>query len=176
MNTALPPLTLVIGGAASGKSGYAETLVVADGRARIYLATAQAHDAEMTAKILKHRYARGAGWRTIEAPLDLSAPLAEAASGDVVLLDCATLWLTNHLLAGSCLETAQKSLLAALAGCAAPVVVVSNEVGGGIVPDNPLSRRFRDAQGHLNRALAAQADTVVTVIAGLPLVLKGGPA
>lgn len=169
----LPPLTLVLGGAASGKSDFAEQLVIRDGRAKIYLATGQAHDSEMTAKIIKHQNSRGNGWYTIETPLDVVAPLAKVTRKDVVLLDCATLWLTNHLLAHENLETAQNGLLTALEACDASVVIVSNEVGAGIVPDNTLARQFMNAQGRLNRALAAQAQSVVTVIAGLPLVLKG---
>lgn len=171
----LPALTIVIGGASSGKSDYAESLILSDGRKKIYLATAQAHDAEMTTKILKHQYSRGEGWNTVEAPLDLTPALGNATNADVVLLDCATLWLTNHILANTNLETAQNTLLNSLAQCQASVVVVTNEVGAGIVPDNALSRQFRLAQGQLNRALAAQADRVITVIAGLPLVLKGAP-
>ncbi len=169
----LPTLTLVIGGAASGKSNFAEQLVETSGRAKIYLATAQALDSEMTAKIIRHQSSRRKCWRTIEAPLDLSAPLANATTNDTVLVDCATLWLTNHLLAETDLEAAEATLLTALATCKASVVVVTNEVGAGIVPENVLSRRFREAHGLLNQRLAKQADLVVTVIAGLPMVLKG---
>lgn len=169
----LPELTLIIGGAASGKSDFAEGLVTASGNSRIYLATAQAHDAEMTAKINRHQKTRGAGWRTIEAPLDLSNALGSASAGDVVLLDCATLWLTNQLMVEADLQIAQTTLLKSLTSCKAPVVVVSNEVGTGIVPENALARKFREAQGRLNQRLAAQSDLAVTVIAGLPMVLKG---
>lgn len=169
----LPELTLIIGGAASGKSDFAEGLVTASGNSRIYLATAQAHDAEMTAKINRHQKTRGAGWRTIEAPLDLSNALGSASAGDVVLLDCATLWLTNQLMAEADLQIAQTTLSKSLTSCKAPVVVVSNEVGTGIVPENALARKFREAQGRLNQRLAAQSDLAVTVIAGLPMVLKG---
>jgi adenosylcobinamide kinase/adenosylcobinamide-phosphate guanylyltransferase len=168
----LPALTLVVGGARSGKSRFAEGLVTATARPRRYIATAEAWDDEMRARIAQHRADRGA-WTTVEAPLDLAAALAAADPGEAVLIDCATLWLTNHLLADHDLEAEGQSLLDALAACAAPVVIVSNETGWGIVPDNALARRFRDAQGRLNQRLAAQADLVVTVIAGLPLVLKG---
>jgi len=140
---------------------------------RIYIATAQAFDVEMRAKIDAHRTARGAGWHTVEAPLAAAAALQSCRAGDAVLLDCATLWLSNHLLADHDLETECAALLAALAGAPCPVVVVSNEVGMGIVPDNALARRFRSAQGRLNRDLAAQAALVVAVMAGLPMVLKG---
>jgi adenosylcobinamide kinase/adenosylcobinamide-phosphate guanylyltransferase len=169
----LPRLALVIGGARSGKSSFAEGLVVGSGRPRRYIATAEAWDDEMHARISRHQRDRGADWTTVEAPLDLVAALAQASADEAVLIDCATLWLTNHLLAEHDLHTEGTALLAALAECAAPVVIVSNETGWGIVPDNALARRFRDAQGRLNQRLAAQAELVVTVIAGLPLVLKG---
>lgn len=169
----LPPLTLVLGGAASGKSAFAETLVSASGRARIYLATAQVFDDEMEHKLARHRSRRGPGWRTIEAPFDLAPALASASDREAVLLDCITLWLSNHLLADHDLDLAQADLLSGLDTCAAPVVIVSNEVGLSIVPDNALARRFREAQGALNQRLAARADLVINVIAGLPQVLKG---
>jgi adenosylcobinamide kinase/adenosylcobinamide-phosphate guanylyltransferase len=127
----------------------------------------------MRARIARHRADRGDGWKTIEAPLDLCTALAAAGQDEVVLIDCATLWLTNHLLADHDLESETALLLAALAACPAPVIMVSNEVGWGIVPDNALSRTFRDAQGRLNQRLATQADLVVGVMAGLPMLLKG---
>ena len=173
MTGSLPPLTLVIGGARSGKSTFAEGLVTATNRPRRYIATAQAWDDEMRARIAQHQQDRGTRWTTVEVPLDLAAALAGARAEEAVLIDCATLWLTNHLLADHDLDAAGTALLTALATCPAPVVIVSNETGWGIVPDNALARRFRDAQGRLNQRLAAQADLVVTVIAGLPLVLKG---
>jgi len=166
-------LTLVLGGAASGKSAFAEGLVTASGRARAYVATAEAWDAEMAARIARHRAARGPGWRTVEAPLGAAGALRTVAPGEVALLDCATLWLTNQMLAEADLAAAEAGLMDAIEACAGPCVVVSNEVGMGIVPDTPLGRRFRDAQGGLNQRLAARADLVVLVAAGLPLVLKG---
>jgi adenosylcobinamide kinase/adenosylcobinamide-phosphate guanylyltransferase len=169
----LHSLTLVLGGAASGKSTFAEGVVLATGRAPIYIATAEAWDAEMADKIARHRTARGPVWRTIEAPRDLPAALASVTAADAVLIDCATLWLTNIILSDADLPAAEAALFAALAACSAPVVIVSNEVGQGIVPDNALARRFRNAQGGLNQRLAARAGTVVAVMAGLPLVLKG---
>lgn len=169
----LPPLTLILGGAASGKSAYAESLVTATGRTRIYLATAEAHDAEMIEKLEIHRKRRGPEWRTVEAPRDLRPALAAAEATEVVLLDCATMWLSNHLLADSDLTQAEADLLDALAVCAAPVVVVTNEVGLSVVPDNALARRFQSAQGRLNQSLAARADVVINVVAGLPQALKG---
>lgn len=173
MTGSLPALSLVIGGARSGKSTFAEDLVTCAHRPRRYIATAEAWDDEMRDRIARHRQDRDAGWLTVEAPLDLCAALADAARGEVVLVDCATLWLTNHLLADHDLDARTGELLAALHTCAAPVVIVSNETGWGIVPENTLARRFRDAQGRLNQRLAAEAGLVVTVIAGLPLVLKG---
>ncbi len=169
----LPRLSLVVGGARSGKSRFAEGLVVASARPRRYIATAEAWDDEMRARIAAHRTDRGGAWVTAEAPLDLPAALAAAHPGEAVLIDCATLWLTNHLLANHDLAQVTQALLTAIARSPAPVVIVSNEVGSGIVPDNALARRFRDEQGRLNQRLAAQAALVVTVIAGLPLVLKG---
>jgi adenosylcobinamide kinase/adenosylcobinamide-phosphate guanylyltransferase len=169
----LPALTLVIGGARSGKSRLAEGLAVGSGWARVYVATAEAWDDEMRDRIADHRASRGEGWATVEAPLDLAPALAGLGPDQVVLIDCATLWLTNHLLAEHDLEQEQASFLSLLADCRAKVIVVSNEVGLSVVPDNALARRFRDAQGRLNQALAAQAGLVVAVWAGLPLVLKG---
>nr|WP_171211862.1 bifunctional adenosylcobinamide kinase/adenosylcobinamide-phosphate guanylyltransferase [Ruegeria sp. HKCCA5426] len=168
-----PDLTFVIGGAASGKSGFAEQLVVSSGKNRTYLATSQVFDDEMRLKIDRHIAQRGPDWSTIEASLDLEPALSALTPDDVCLIDCATMWLTNHMLAENDLMQAQTALLKALADCKAPVVIVSNEVGQGIVPENALSRRFREAQGRLNIALAAQAELVVQVQVGLPLVLKG---
>lgn len=168
----LPRLTLVLGGANSGKSAFAEGLAAGSGRPRVYVATAQAWDAEMAAKIAAHRAGRGDGWRTVEAPLDVGPALADCDPGAVVLLDCATLWLSNRMLA-EVPGDAGEALLAALAGCRAPVVVVSNEVGMGVVPDTPLGREFGQEQGRLNQRLAAAAGLAVLVVAGLPVVLKG---
>lgn len=172
--TGLPSLTLVLGGAASGKSALAEGLVLGSGLAPVHIATAEARDAEMTARIARHRAARdGHGWRNLEAPHDLPAALAALAPGEAALVDCATLWLTNLLLADADTGAAEAALWPALAAAPGPVVVVSNEVGAGIVPENALARRFRDLQGGFNRRIAARAGLVVAVMAGLPLVLKG---
>lgn len=173
MTGSLPPLTLVVGGARSGKSAFAERLVLGSARSRRYIATAEAWDDEMRDRIARHREDRGTSWTTVEAPLDLAGAIAGASDTEAVLVDCATLWLTNHLLADHDLAAESAGLLAALAACPAPVVIVSNETGWGIVPENALARRFRDEQGRLNQRLAAQAGLVVTVIAGLPMVLKG---
>lgn len=171
--------TLVLGGARSGKSSHAERLARDSGLERLYLATAQAFDAEMTERIARHRADRaGAGWRTIEEPLDLAAAIRREARTDAVLLvDCLTLWLTNTLLAGRDVVQEQEALLAAVGEAHGPLLLVSNEVGMGLVPETPLGRTFRDAQGRLNQALAARVPRVVFVAAGLPLVLKpqGGP-
>ncbi len=171
--TVLPPLTVVIGGARSGKSSYAERLLLATARPRRYIATAEAWDDEMRARIAQHQQDRGTDWTTVEAPLDLAPALAAASRDEAVLIDCATLWLTNHVLADHDIGDETDRLITALAACPAPVVIVTNEVGWGIVPENALARRFRDAQGRLNQRLAAEAALVVTVIAGLPLALKG---
>ncbi len=169
----LPQLSLVVGGAKSGKSSLAERLITGSARPRTYIATAQAWDDEMRQKIADHRHSRGPDWTTVEAPLDLAAALDAMPDTHAVLVDCATLWLTNHLLADHDLVAESASLRLALSRCKARVVVVSNEVGWGIVPDNALARRFRDAQGRLNQDLAGQADLVLGVMAGLPMVLKG---
>lgn len=169
----LPPLAFILGGAASGKSKFAESLVISTGQPRIYVATAQAFDAEMAAKVAAHKTQRGADWTTIEEPLEVATLIPHQPRGAVVLIDCATLWLTNVLLADRDPEAESATLIAALTRAPCPVVVVSNEVGLGIVPDNALSRRFRAAQGRFNQSLAAEADLVVNVIAGLPQVLKG---
>lgn len=173
MSTSLPPLTLVLGGAASGKSDFAERLVTATKRPMLYIATAQSFDAEMDDKIARHQARRGKGWRTIEAPLEAAETFACAQENEVVLFDCATMWLSNQLFAETELGDAEVALFNAMADCAAPVVVVSNEVGAGIVPENALARRFRQVQGELNQRIAQRADLVVTVMAGLPLALKG---
>ncbi len=165
---------LVLGGARSGKSRYALALAEAAAPERVMIATAQAFDEEMAERIARHKAERGAGWTTREAPLLLAQALAEEARpGRVAVVDCLTLWLSNLLLAERDLEAATRDLAAlALAG---PVIFVSNEVGQGIVPETPLGRAFRDAQGRANQALAAVCDAVVLVTAGLPRLLKPAP-
>jgi adenosylcobinamide kinase / adenosylcobinamide-phosphate guanylyltransferase len=165
-------LTFVLGGARSGKSRYAESLISALPPPWAYVATAEAGDAEMIERIAAHRSRRGGSWRTIEAPRDLAAAL-KACERMPVLVDCLTLWLSNLMLAEADIEAEIVKLEGALAVAAKPIVVVANEVGYGIVPDHPLGRRFRDLQGVLNQRIAACADRVVLVIAGLPLALKG---
>ncbi|WP_407526099.1 bifunctional adenosylcobinamide kinase/adenosylcobinamide-phosphate guanylyltransferase [Methylobacterium oryzisoli] len=173
-----PRLTLVLGGARSGKSAYAERLIEALPPPWLYVATAQAWDDEMRARIAQHRARRSGGWETREAPRDLAGVLDGTEPGRPVLVDCLTLWLTNALLAeadrseaGLAAETA--ALVEACARHPGPLVLVSNEVGLGIVPDNALARRFRDETGRLHQRLAALADRVVLTVAGLPLVVKG---
>ncbi|MCU0832530.1 MAG: bifunctional adenosylcobinamide kinase/adenosylcobinamide-phosphate guanylyltransferase [Rhizobiaceae bacterium] len=168
------PLTLVLGGARSGKSRHAEALVTATGLARIYVATAQAWDDEMAARIARHRADRGDGWMTVDAPLNLADAITlHARRGHAVLVDCLTLWLTNVMLAEQDIETEFAALEMALAKADAPVMLVSNEVGLGIVPDNRLARAFRDHAGRLHQRLAQKATNVHFIAAGLPLVLKG---
>lgn len=169
-----PHLTLILGGARSGKSRLAETLTRAAPGQPHYIATAQPWDAEMTARIAAHKAQRdGQGWVTVEAPHDLTGALAALPPGAPVLIDCLTLWQTNRLLAGADLAAEGAALVAALAAHPAPVVAVGNEVGLGIVPDNAMARAFRDAAGRLHQDIAARADRVVLVVAGLPLAIKG---
>jgi adenosylcobinamide kinase/adenosylcobinamide-phosphate guanylyltransferase len=166
--------TLVLGGARSGKSAHAERLARDTGLARVYVATAQAFDDEMRERIARHRADRAADdWRTVEEPIGLPAVLAREARPDTVLLvDCLTLWLTNLMLGERDIAAMQSALLAMLRGARGPVILVSNEVGLGLVPETLLGRRFRDAQGRLNQAIAAAVPRVVFVAAGLPLTLK----
>ncbi|WP_296762675.1 bifunctional adenosylcobinamide kinase/adenosylcobinamide-phosphate guanylyltransferase [Sediminimonas sp.] len=166
-------LTLVLGGASSGKTAWAEAMVKSFYLPMTYIATAQALDSEMADRIAAHKAARGPGWEVIEAPLDVAGALRDMPAGRAVLLDCATMWLSNRMAAGGDIADAQAELLAALAACPARVVVVSNELGLSVVPDNALARRFRDAQGRLNQQIAAHAARVVAIMAGLPLALKG---
>jgi adenosyl cobinamide kinase/adenosyl cobinamide phosphate guanylyltransferase len=170
--SSIAKLTLVLGGARSGKSRYAESLIAALPPPWLYMATAEAGDAEMTARIETHRARRGPQWQTIEALRGLAAALQR--SGDrPVLVDCLTLWLSNLMLAGVDIEAETAHLERALAAATAPVVLVANEVGYGIVPEHPLGRKFRDLQGLLNQRIAGRADRVVLVVAGLPLAVKG---
>jgi adenosylcobinamide kinase/adenosylcobinamide-phosphate guanylyltransferase len=173
----LAPLTLILGGARSGKSAYAETLL-AGLAAPVYIATAEAGDAEMAERIGEHRRRRGPAWTTVEAPLDLAGALrVQAAEADVVpgraiLVDCLTLWVSNLMGAERDVDAAGEHLAAMLPALRVPVVLIANEVGLGIVPDNALARRFRDHAGRLNQCLAQVCQRVVFVAAGLPLMLK----
>ncbi|MGA6963583.1 MAG: bifunctional adenosylcobinamide kinase/adenosylcobinamide-phosphate guanylyltransferase [Xanthobacteraceae bacterium] len=166
--------TLVLGGARSGKSRYAESLISALPSPWIYLATAEARDAEMAERIARHRAERGERWETIEVPHHLAQAVTTAPPTNPLLIDCLTLWLSNRVLADADVASDTRELEWALDRRAGPVVLVSNEVGSGIVPDNALARRFRDLQGQLNQSIAARADRVVLLVAGLPLIVKGG--
>jgi adenosylcobinamide kinase/adenosylcobinamide-phosphate guanylyltransferase len=165
-------LTLILGGASSGKSAYAERLALATSLTPVYLATAQAQDGEMSDKIKRHQARRGPEWQLIEAPLMPSNALRSLTSKHVILLDCLTLWLSNILELNHNIETETSRLLLSIHTCDAQIIVVSNELGLGLVPAPPLGRTFRDAQGTLNQRFAEAADTVTFVAAGLPLSLK----
>lgn len=169
------PVTLVLGGAASGKSRFAQELAERQAGSLLYVATARAGDEEMAGRIARHRRGRGERWRTLEAPLDLTVVVPAAVGHGAVLVDCVTLWLTNLLLAGESpadVWPSVEAFLAVLAGLPAPIILVSNEVGQGIVPEHALARTFRDLAGQVNQRLAARADSVWLVTAGLPLQLK----
>lgn len=169
----LPHVTLVLGGARSGKSAWAERLVESAAARPVYVAPAEAGDAEMVERIRRHRERRGERWRTVEEPLDLRGVLArEDRPGQVLLVDCLSLWLSNLMAAERNIETEVAGLLTALRAVEAPIVLVSNEVGMGIVPANALARRYRDDLGRLNQSVAGLAELVVFVAAGLPLALK----
>lgn len=162
----------MLGGARSGKSCYAEWLIATYPKPWIYVATAEARDDEMAERIAAHRARRDAGWRTVEAPHDLADALQAAPADAAVLVDCLTLWLSNLLEGSFDIDAQTARLQAALAERTGPTVLVSNEVGLGIVPDNALARHFRDAQGILNQRLAEQASRVIMMVAGLPVPVK----
>ena len=165
--------TLVLGGARSGKSRYAEQLLATHDGTRIYIATAEAGDAEMAARIAAHQARRGAGWRTIEQPLDLVTALeTHCRPAGAVLVDCLTLWLSNPMVASRDIAAATSRLVRAVQRLEGRTVLVSNEVGLGSVPNHPLGREFRDHAGRLNQAVAAAVDEAVFIAAGLPLRLK----
>lgn len=169
-------LALILGGARSGKSRYALDLAGTFPPPRLYLATAEAGDEEMAARIAQHRRDRGKGWDVVEAPLDLAGAFDQAQGRyQVILADCLTLWLSNWLIRGGDraeLQRVCEELAAAVEKATTPTILVSNEVGWGIVPDNPLAREFRDQAGWLHQLISAAADLVVLLVAGLPLTLK----
>lgn len=170
---ALPPVTLVLGGARSGKSSFAEQACRNHRRGCVYLATAEIRDDEMAERVRRHRERRDDLWRNVEAPLDIGPTLVvETEQGAAVLVDCLTLWLSNLMHAGRDPDAETAELIKALGQCGGPVLFVSNEVGLGIVPDNALARAFRDHAGRMNQRLAAVADDVFFVAAGLPMKLK----
>jgi adenosylcobinamide kinase/adenosylcobinamide-phosphate guanylyltransferase len=170
-----PSVTLILGGAASGKSAFAQQLAEKHPGLLLYVATAQAGDAEMTERIARHRQKRGERWQTLEAPLDLTGLAPVAGGHSAVLVDCITLWLTNLLLTHGSADqvwTAVEAFVATFDRLPTPLILVSNEVGQGIVPDNALARSFRDLAGGVNQRLAARADQVWLVTAGIPWLLK----
>jgi len=165
---------LVLGGARSGKSAFAERLVAGTGLERHYIATGRALDDEMRQRIAKHREDRGGGWRTHEEPLALASRIGEVAREDrAVLVDCLTLWVTNLMLEERDIPAEFDGLLAAIAAAPGRLVFVSNEVGLGIVPDNRMAREFRDHAGRLHQQVAALVPEVYFIAAGLPLKMKG---
>ena len=165
--------TLVLGGARSGKSAFAEGLVREANLPRIYVATATAGDEDMRQRIARHRLDRGQGWCTIEEPIAIVEILAcETKEDCAILIDCLTLWLSNLMLGGHDVEGEIKRLAQTVKDTSQPIILVSNEVGLGLVPETALGRDFRDAQGHLNQAIAAAVPNVAFIAAGLPLWLK----
>jgi adenosylcobinamide kinase/adenosylcobinamide-phosphate guanylyltransferase len=170
-------LRLIIGGARSGKSAQAQALAEAEatrrGGAPVMIATAEALDDEMAERIARHRAERGPAWRTVEAPLHVAAALGGLRPQDCAVVDCLTLWLSNLMFAERDLEAETAAMLAAAAAAACEVILVTNEVGMSIVPENALARRFRDEAGRMNRRAAERADEVTVMFAGLPLRLKG---
>jgi adenosylcobinamide kinase / adenosylcobinamide-phosphate guanylyltransferase len=165
---------LVLGGARSGKSAFAEGLARDSGMERHYIATGQAYDEEMRERIARHRDDRGPSWVTHEVPLELSAILSEIdAPGRVILIDCLTLWVTNLMMDGADIPARAASLVDQLSRSEAKILLVSNEVGLGIVPENRMAREFRDHAGRLHQQIAAAADEVFFIAAGLPLRMKG---
>ncbi len=170
----LGQISLVLGGARSGKSSFAQAVAEGETGDLIYIATAQAFDAEMTDRIARHRSDRGPRWQTVECPLALAdAIVAHKGDGKTILVDCLTLWLSNLMLGEHDIAAAVSALVTSLKNASANIILVSNEVGQGIVPDNALARRFRDEAGWLNQTIACAADNVWFVTAGLPQKLKG---
>lgn len=171
-------IILVTGGARAGKSGYAEKRAEDLGARRLYIATAEAKDEEMAQRIAEHKKRRGNDWATVEEPVELSsALLAQRGRIDCALVDCLTIWLSNLLLHrdAEVAEDEVDKLVVTLPGLDFHVVLVTNEVGWGIVPDNPLGRKFRDVLGWTNQRIAQAADEIVLMIAGVPMIVKKGP-
>jgi len=167
-------LTLVLGGARSGKSDHALKLAMAAAPPWIFVATAEALDAEMEERIKRHKEMRGEGWVTLEAPIDLAGAMEQAPVDTPVVIDCFTLWLSNLMLGECNVDSEIGRFDEALGARSAATIAVANEVGLGIIPETPLGRAFRDQAGALNRHLAAQAGKVILMVAGLPLTIKPG--
>lgn len=166
-------VTFVLGGARSGKSEFAEELVLAMGLKPIYLATGRAYDDEMEDRIATHKERRGANWETVEEPLALSDALMQSDfEGRVILVDCLTLWVTNLMMAGADIKTECEQLANTLLKLKTPVVLVSNEVGLSIIPENKMAREFRDYAGFVNQRIAKISNEAYFIAAGLPLKLK----
>lgn len=166
-------ITLILGGTRSGKSSFAQKLAEQSGNQLVYIATAEAFDEEMANRIDRHQQDRGPAWQTVEESRDLAAAIAaHSAHGTTVLIDCLTIWLSNLMLAEADIAAAQDALGKALTEAPGPIILVSNEVGSGIVPESALGRRFRDESGWMNQTVAAIADSVALITAGLPLWLK----
>ncbi|MEM9667427.1 MAG: bifunctional adenosylcobinamide kinase/adenosylcobinamide-phosphate guanylyltransferase [Pseudomonadota bacterium] len=170
----MPSAQLILGGARSGKSRRALSLAEELGAKRVFIATAEAFDEEMATRIARHKDERGVGWTTHEAPLDLVETLKKIGEeSDVCLVDCLTLWLSNLMHHEHDVESETARLCATISAFPVPIILVSNELGLGLVPETALGRAFRDAQGRLNQAVAASCERVEFVAAGLPLILKG---
>ena len=169
-----PKVVLITGGARAGKSRYAERLMNARPARHAVVATAVAGDAEMAERIARHKAERDAGWEVIEQPISIRSAIRNAARPDrIVLVDCLTLWISNLMAEGRDIEIEIQGLVGTLQIAAGPVIIVSNEVGFGVVPDNPLARAFRDNLGRANQAVAAASECAVLMAAGIPIVLKG---
>jgi len=167
-------VTLVLGGARSGKSMFAESLAREHGGVPVYVATAEFVDDEMRRRIETHRARRGKAWRTVEAPIDLAQAIARHSTPRACLLiDCLTVWLGNLVHRGRDVDAATEALLESLVDASGSVVLVANEVGLGVVPDNAMARAFRDQAGWLNQAVARMAGSVYFVAAGIPVAIKG---
>ncbi|MCH7542627.1 MAG: bifunctional adenosylcobinamide kinase/adenosylcobinamide-phosphate guanylyltransferase [Proteobacteria bacterium] len=175
--SSLAPVTLIIGGARSGKSKHGEALIencrAGGGAKPLYIATAEAGDGEMAARIEKHKRRRGVRWETLEEPLEIAAALEANGRADrAILVDCLTLWLSNLMGKGRDIAAETARLLGALDDLEGPVVLIANEVGLGIVPEGALAREFRDRAGELNQAMAERAERVVFIAAGIAMTIK----
>lgn len=166
-------IVFVLGGARSGKSAYAEALAGQSARAKLYVATCEPQDGEMQARIAAHRARRGEGWKTMEEPLAIAEIIAKAEAGSVILVDCLTLWLSNLMHHRRDVVAETETLISALRASRADIILVSNEVGQGIVPENALARAFIDHAGVVHHRVAAAADRVIWMVAGIPTKIKG---